>query len=503
VLEQFYITHPDLSRLVPPVSYLIGASVFRPRYQPNLSGRFSLSIRPLAELVDMFHARKAKDRRDKVYALLGMSLDDPSAAGLSADYNVPWTLVFQKLATFSLSCRMTVEIWDEEVAVISGKGCALGKVLQIERNATQGNWQTITWEPTTGRFGAKKDEKLTFKLQASATSIQPGDIICHLEEAPNPTIIRMHSDYGTITRIAIPLDDSPETAAFTDDFLLVWDWDAPQNQAEAYDDFRSGRRPATQETYLDRATRLSNAGCILGHVGANEHAERRFRKSLGIYEAFLTNIGSLGFGHANEGAWRRALCQDTNEHLLLFWAAEDGYGAVIQHLLERGANIEAKDKGDRTPLLWASRNGHGAVVQQLLERGANIEAQDDWWQTPLSWASRNGHGAVVQQLLERGANIEAQDYTRHTPLLWASRNGHGAVVQQLLERGSNIEAQNCISHTPLLYASQNGHGAVVQQLLERGANIEAKDQDVHTPLWWALRKGHESVVRLLRSRKAR
>ncbi|KAK3347206.1 hypothetical protein B0T25DRAFT_461168, partial [Lasiosphaeria hispida] len=83
VLAPFYNTHPDLSSLVPPVTYLIRGAVFRPRYQPGPSGRSSVAIRPLSELVDMFHARKATDRRDKVYALLGISLDDPSEAGLS------------------------------------------------------------------------------------------------------------------------------------------------------------------------------------------------------------------------------------------------------------------------------------------------------------------------------------------------------------------------------------------------------------------------------------
>jgi len=42
----------------------------------------------------MFHTRQASDPRDKVYALLGMTSDDPSKAGLHADYNITWEKLF-------------------------------------------------------------------------------------------------------------------------------------------------------------------------------------------------------------------------------------------------------------------------------------------------------------------------------------------------------------------------------------------------------------------------
>jgi hypothetical protein len=88
----------------------------------------------------MFHTRKATVALDKVYALLGMTCDDPSAAGLLADYSASWETVFRKLVTFSLSTRMSVETWDgKEVGVISGKGCVLGEVSVVEGG-------TITWK---------------------------------------------------------------------------------------------------------------------------------------------------------------------------------------------------------------------------------------------------------------------------------------------------------------------------------------------------------------------
>jgi ankyrin repeat protein len=44
------------------------------------------------------------------------------------------------------------------------------------------------------------------------------------------------------------------------------------------------------------------------------------------------------------------------------------------------------------------------VVKQLLDKGADIDTRDKDGQTPLSWAVENGHDAVVKQLLEKGAN---------------------------------------------------------------------------------------------------
>ena len=64
-------------------------------------------------------------------------------------------------------------------------------------------------------------------------------------------------------------------------------------------------------------------------------------------------------------------------------------------LLEKGAELEAKDSGyGQTPLSWAAGNGREAVVK-LLEKGAELEAKDSGVRTQLSWAAVNGHEALV------------------------------------------------------------------------------------------------------------
>jgi hypothetical protein len=84
----------------------------------------------------------------------------------------------------------------------------------------------------------------------------------------------------------------------------------------------------------------------------------------------------------------------------LLRVAAEGQEAVVQLLLEKGADVESKDDGGRTPLWWAAANGHEAVVKLLLEKGADVESKDDddGGGTPLSLAAANGHEAVVKLL---------------------------------------------------------------------------------------------------------
>ena len=115
-----------------------------------------------------------------------------------------------------------------------------------------------------------------------------------------------------------------------------------------------------------------------------------------------------------------------------------------------------------TSLHLASYGGHAAVVQTLLQHGADVAARDEDGCTSLHEASSggfllrilqaSGHAAVVQTLLQHGADVAARDEDGRTSLHYASKNGHAAVVQTLLQHGADVAARDMGGKTPLDYA---------------------------------------------------
>ena len=119
----------------------------------------------------MFHVHEATKRVDKVYALLGMSSDEPSTAGLPPDYAVPWEELFKRLVKFLLYKQVSVETWgDEERAVIKSKGCILGQVLSVESGDK--HKVNIRFKNIPEHLGYDRERHALWTLQASVKDIR-------------------------------------------------------------------------------------------------------------------------------------------------------------------------------------------------------------------------------------------------------------------------------------------------------------------------------------------
>ena len=83
----------------------------------------------------------------------------------------------------------------------------------------------------------------------------------------------------------------------------------------------------------------------------------------------------------------RKLISTLSSSAALTLACAGGHEELVRVLLQRGANLEHRDKKGFTPLILAATAGHAGVVEILLDHGAEIEAQSERTKdTPLSLA---------------------------------------------------------------------------------------------------------------------
>ncbi len=89
----------------------------------------------------------------------------------------------------------------------------------------------------------------------------------------------------------------------------------------------------------------------------------------------------------------------------LWVAVEAGNIHMVTFLLDRGAPVDGSDKGEGmfTSLMCAAQGGHAEIARLLLQRGANINARDNRGLTALQIAKRWGNKETVAMLKEYGA----------------------------------------------------------------------------------------------------
>jgi len=90
-------------------------------------------------------------------------------------------------------------------------------------------------------------------------------------------------------------------------------------------------------------------------------------------------------------------------------AAVFGHLEVARHLASRGADINAVSTNGTgyTALTGAVASGHTAIVEWLLEHGANPNYRYAAGYSPLLTAAANGHLEIVKLLLAHGADAGA------------------------------------------------------------------------------------------------
>ena len=173
-------------------------------------------------------------------------------------------------------------------------------------------------------------------------------------------------------------------------------------------------------------------------------------------------------------------------------AAENGNLEAVEKHLAAGMDFELKCAGcGGTALLHAAFGGHKEIVELLIAKGADVNAKNDSGRTSLNWADKE-----IADLLRKhgGKTGEELDISIHD----AAYEGNIEAVKQHIADGADVNAKGKYGWAPLHYASDGeGKKNVVELLIANDADVNAKDDDGSTPLHVAAYNGHKEIVVLL------
>ena len=199
----------------------------------------------------------------------------------------------------------------------------------------------------------------------------------------------------------------------------------------------------------------------------------------------------------------------------IHWAVMTRQSPIIDELLARGADIDARRADGARPIQLTNGDYHyrgwrdvpeetvttpDDVYKHLVARGANVD---------IGMAAVKGDLARVRELLAADPSLanRTDAYSSYyagcgAPLKNAAAGGYLEIVKLLLEHGAdpNLPEEGIAPHGHALYSAvYNGHYEIAKLLLEQGAYPNPEVESSAEAVWIAIRGGDIRMLELLAS----
>lgn len=277
---------------------------------------------------------------------------------------------------------------------------------------------------------------------------------------------------------------------------------------------------------------------FLVRKGANVNITDASGKTASAYAAAGNHDKIVQF-LAKHGAARADAAEDTKTEIVtaadpnveLLAAASRGDLESVKKLVDRGADVNARDPMKNTPLMLAAMGGHTDTAAFLLEKGADPALKQVGGMTAAHWAEAAGNDDIARMLgkapktaaAEPKPSAEKKSEPKPTPvpdrkkavepspvpskaekpkglvkeLFQAVEGGDAKKVKTLIDKGADVNSRDEKKQTPLMKAAVQGRAALVEALLKAGADVNARDFLDRNALLLALVRGHEKAARQL------
>ncbi len=142
--------------------------------------------------------------------------------------------------------------------------------------------------------------------------------------------------------------------------------------------------------------------------------------------------------------------------------------ALVKELIQQGTNINEVDEAQDAPLIIAAYKGYTAIVQLLLEAGADVSAVDPGMKaTALHAAAYAGNAEVARLLIQHHIDIDKQGpYNGYTALHDAIWQGNIETANVLIAAGANLTIKANSGETPTEFAKAR-HQTEILRLIEQ------------------------------------
>jgi ankyrin repeat protein len=179
--------------------------------------------------------------------------------------------------------------------------------------------------------------------------------------------------------------------------------------------------------------------------------------------------------------------------------ASGGSENQLNHLIKKGANVDAPGKYGKRPLMFAAESGNINIVVTLLSYGAEVNARTKKGDTALTLAALNSHAAITALLIEFGANIHDRTRAGLDSLMIAAKNGNVVIVRQLLQFGADVRSSDRHGNTALIHAIKSNYADVVEALFNNSKHIApcVPNNIGVTPLMTAINGGNEKIIEIM------
>jgi ankyrin repeat protein len=167
--------------------------------------------------------------------------------------------------------------------------------------------------------------------------------------------------------------------------------------------------------------------------------------------------------------------EDVFEDVLLY-AARHGYFKLMTLLIQKGANIQQKNRNKENCLMMACQGyycleDYVNIVKFLIHNGVDVQEKNYEGQTALHFV--NNH-EMAKLLILNGANVNAKCKNGETPLHSVTQifNADVRIAELLIAHGAKIETKCKRGKTAVTNAIENDKFDVAEFLIKNGSCME-------------------------------